>query len=64
MGKLALTVVAVLLMFCAVSCAHGQPRREPVPQRDATISSQEPTGIEEVERTEKTIPGQWEPKLK
>ena len=60
-----LTVTAVLLLLlCAVSCAYDRPYYEPAPQRDATIAPQEPTRVEEVERTEKTVPGPWEPKLK
>jgi hypothetical protein len=64
MRKVSAAMAAGLLAFCAASCAYDRPYYEPAPQREATISTQEPTRVEEVERTEKTIPGPWEPKLK
>lgn len=55
---------AALLILCgSVSCAYRRPYSEPGPQRDATIPQQQEERVEELERTEKTITGDWQEKL-
>ena len=63
MVKKLLVFAAAALLACGLfSCRYGRPYSGPVAQRDATIASQEEERVEEMERTEKTMTGEWHEK--
>jgi hypothetical protein len=55
--------LAVVILACgSFSCMYGKSYYEPIPQRDATIQSPQEERVEEIESTEKRIPGPWHEK--
>ena len=62
MKKLPVFALVALLAFCLSSCRYGRPYSRPAAQRDATVASQEQERVEELERTEKTMTGEWHEK--